>query len=157
MKIMRAKYEIWQFIGVVVALQTSFLVWGIMQESIMNTVFNPTPLTPSGIFPSATFCVFSNRVLAVIVAWFACLKVHGNVKSQAPFLSFTPCSISNTLSSWGQYEALAFVPFSLQTICKATKVIPVMAMGTLLRGTRHRPVEYYEAIVSIFYVQRHYK
>ena len=109
----KSKNEVWQFIGVVVALQASYLVWGIMQESIMNTTFNPTPLTPSGKFPSATFCVFSNRVVAVIVAWIACLKVHGTVKSPAPMMSFTPCSISNTLSSWAQYQALLPSPSTL--------------------------------------------
>eukprot|EP00605_Chrysophyceae_sp_TOSAG23-4_P001746 GSChrysophyteH1.ASY1.ANO1.1933.1 assembled CDS len=137
--------DVLQFILTVASLQASYLVWGIMQECIMNTKFEPTPLTPSGKFPSATFCVFSNRVVAVIIAYIACKRAHGTVFSQAPMLQFTPCSISNTLSSWAQYQALMYVPFSLQTLFKATKVIPVMIMGTVLKGTSYRLVEYAEA------------
>lgn len=139
------KAEVWKFLGTVLALQASYLVWGIMQESIMNTTFTPTPLTPSGKFPSATFCVFSNRVVAVLVAYIACKRVHGSVQSQAPLMSFTPCSVSNTVSSWAQYQALNYIPFSLQTLFKATKVIPVMVMGSLLRGNKYKLVEYLEA------------
>ena len=135
------KAEVWKFLGTVLALQASYLVWGIMQESIMNTTFTPTPLTPSGKFPSATFCVFSNRVVAVLVAYIACKRVHGSVQSQAPLMSFTPCSVSNTVSSWAQYQALNYIPFSLQTLFKATKVIPVMVMGSLLRGNKYKLVE----------------
>jgi len=98
-------------------------------------------------FPSATFCVFSNRVVAIIVAYIACMRVHGTVHSPVPLLSFTPCSLSNTVSSWAQYKALAYVSFGLQTLFKATKVIPVMIMGYFLRGTRHKTVEYMEALV----------
>jgi solute carrier family 35 (adenosine 3'-phospho 5'-phosphosulfate transporter), member B2 len=137
--------EILHFIAVVGALQCSYLIWGVMQETIMNSTFIPTPSSPSGKFPSATFCVFSNRVVAVIVAWIACKRVHGTVKSQSPFLNFTPCSLSNTISSWAQYQALVYVPFSLQTLFKSTKVIPVMIMGTFLKGTKYSYIEYIEA------------
>jgi hypothetical protein len=58
-------------------LQISYLIWGIMQELIMDTKFNPTPLNPSGMFPSATFCVFSNRFLAIIVAAVICRVKYG--------------------------------------------------------------------------------
>jgi solute carrier family 35 (adenosine 3'-phospho 5'-phosphosulfate transporter), member B2 len=59
------------------------------------------------------------------------------LKSSAPLISFTPCALSNTLSSWGQYQALSYVSFSLQTIFKSTKVIPVMFLGTILKGTTY--------------------
>jgi adenosine 3'-phospho 5'-phosphosulfate transporter B2 len=135
------------FVMVVGSLQVSYLIWGVMQESIMHTVFEPTPLNPSGIFPSATFCVFSNRVVAIIVAYIACKRVHGTVHSPAPLLSFTPSSLSNTISSWAQYQALTYVSFSLQTLFKATKVIPVMIMGYVLRGASHKVIEYLEALI----------
>ena len=56
-------------------LQASYLTWGIMQEKIMTTEFTPTPRVPNGKFPSAAFCVFSNRFLAVIVA-LICVRVR---------------------------------------------------------------------------------
>lgn len=127
-------------------LQISYILWGMMQELIMDTEFNPTPRTPSGHFPSATFCVFSNRALAIIVSAVCCYYFHGTVQSAAPLLSFTPCALSNTLSSWGQYQALAFVGFSLQTIFKSMKIIPVMIMGTVLKGTKYAFIEYAEAL-----------
>jgi len=127
-------------------LQISYIVWGMMQELIMSTHFHPTPMTPSGHFPSATFCVFSNRFLALIVSAIACWITHGTTTSAAPMLSFTPAAISNTLSSWAQYQALDYVSFALQTIFKSTKIIPVMLMGTVLKGTVYTRLEYFEAV-----------
>lgn len=112
----------------------------------MNTQYTPTPLNPNGMFPSATFCVFSNRFLALIVAGILCYVTSGSLFSTAPLLSFTPCALSNTISSWSQYQALTFVSFSLQTLFKSTKVIPVMFMGKVLKGTNYSYVEYIEAV-----------
>lgn len=128
------------------SLQGSYIIWGMMQELIMDTHFEPTPMTPSGHFPSATFCVFSNRFLAIIVSAIACWTFHGTTTSAAPLLSFTPAAISNTMSSWAQYQALDFVSFALQTIFKSTKIIPVMLMGTVLKGTVYSKLEYIEAV-----------
>lgn len=58
-------------------LQASYLTWGYMQELIMTTVFDPTKNVPNGKFPSAAFCVFSNRFLAVIVGAILCRLKHG--------------------------------------------------------------------------------
>ena len=137
---------IFEFVFCAASLQVSYLVWGIMQELIMDTKFTPTPRVPNGMFPSATFCVFSNRFLAIIVAAAVCQIVHGTVVSAAPLLQFTPCAVSNTISSYSQYKALSFVSFSLQTLFKATKVIPVMFMGTILKGTTYSALEYVEAL-----------
>jgi len=134
------------FICCFAGLQISYLVWGVMQELIMDTKYEPTPMNPSGMFPSATFCVFSNRFLAIIVAALVCLRVHGTVLSSAPLIAFTPCALSNTISSWGQYQALAFVSFSLQTLFKSTKVIPVMFMGYVIKGQQYSLIEYAEAV-----------
>lgn len=136
-----------EFVACFFGLQISYLIWGIMQELIMDTKYLPTPLNPTGMFPSATFCVFSNRCLAIIVAAIICRVKHGTFQSSAPLLYFTPCAISNTISSWGQYQALSFVSFSLQTLFKATKVIPVMIMGRLLQGTKYGFAEYAEALL----------
>ena len=156
-------------------LQASYLTWGYMQELIMTTKFTPTERVPSGKFPSAAFCVFSNRFLAVIVAMIAVKIRHGAVFSNnaAPLLSFTPCALSNTMSSWSQYASLKYVSFPVQTIFKSSKgelhtlfcpnkqalsynstlflysflstVIPVMIMGLLLKGTKYPFSQYVEA------------
>ena len=127
-------------------LQVSYLTWGVMQERIMTTKMNPTPLVPDGMFPSATFCVFSNRFLAIIVAAIVCVQQYGTVQTNAPLWYFTPCALSNTLSSWGQYAALKFVSFPLQVLFKSAKVIPVMLMGRFLNNTQYKFVDYAEAV-----------
>ena len=130
-----------------IGLQASYLTWGVMQEKIMTTKMNPTPLVPDGIFPSATFCVFSNRFLAIIVAASVCTYLYGTVQTPAPLWYYTPCALSNTLSSWGQYAALKYVSFPLQVLFKSAKVIPVMLMGKVLNKKAYPWVEYAEAVM----------
>jgi adenosine 3'-phospho 5'-phosphosulfate transporter B2 len=130
-------------------LQASYLTWGYMQELIMTTKFIPTEHVPDGKFPSAAFCVFSNRFIAVIVAMIAVKIRHGAVFANncAPLRAFTPCALSNTMSSWSQYASLKYVSFPLQTIFKSSKVIPVMIMGLLLKGTKYPLGQYVEALL----------
>jgi adenosine 3'-phospho 5'-phosphosulfate transporter B2 len=130
-------------------LQASYLTWGYMQELIMTTQFNPTENVPSGKFPSAAFCVFSNRFLAVIVAIIAVKIKHGAVFSNntTPLWAFTPCALSNTMSSWSQYASLKYVAFPVQTVFKSSKIIPVMMMGKFLKGTSYPLAQYVEAFM----------
>jgi len=140
-------------------LLISYLTWGYMQELIMTTEFNPTESSPDGRFPSAAFCVFSNRFLAIIVAMISVKLRHGAVFSNniAPLHAFTPCALSNTMSSWSQYASLRYVSFPVQTVFKSSKIIPVMIMGKLLKGTTYPKSQYVEALfitigVAIFSV-----
>ena len=107
----------WCFTG----LQISYLTWGYMQELIMTTEFTPTERVPTGRFPSAAFCVFSNRFLAVLVAIVAVRMKHGAffANNKAPLWAFTPCALSNTMSSWSQYASLNYVSFPVQVCCMA--------------------------------------
>lgn len=135
-----------------IGLQASYLTWGYMQELIMTTEFLPTEHVPDGKFPSAAFCVFSNRFLAVIVAMIAVKFRHGSVfaNNKAPLLAFTPCALSNTMSSWSQYASLKYVSFPVQTVFKSSKIIPVMIMGKLLKGTNYPYSRYAEALLITF-------
>ena len=123
-----------------VGLQLSYLTWGYVQEKVMTKEYR------TGRFPSAAFCVFSNRVLAIVVALVATVYQHGRVTVPAPLTAFAPCSISNSMSSWGQYQALHYVSFPLQTLSKSTKIIPVMLMGKLLNKKTYAWQEYGEAV-----------
>ena len=128
-------------------LQASYLTWGYMQELIMTTQFRPTPSAPDGKFPSAAFCVFSNRFLAIIVAVVAVRIKHGSVlgNNVAPLVAVTPCALSNTGSSWSQYASLRYVSFPVQTVFKSSKIIPVMLMGIFLKGASYPASQYIEA------------
>lgn len=130
-------------------LQVSYLTWGYMQELIMTTTFEPTPGAPDGRFPSAAFCVFSNRFLAIIVAVIAVRIRRGAVfaNNVAPLAAFAPCALSNTMSSWSQYASLRYVSFPVQTVFKSSKIIPVMMMGKLLKGTSYQLGKYVEAFL----------
>lgn len=141
------------------ALQLSYLTWGYMQELIMKSKFEPTPSVPDGMFPSAAFCVFSNRFLAIIVAMIAVKLKHGAVlaNNKAPLWAFAPAAFSNTMSSWSQYASLKFVSFPVQTVFKSSKIIPVMIMGKILKDTKYPLTQYVEAFcitvgVAIFSV-----
>ena len=115
--------QVVKFILCFLGLQASYLTWGYMQELIMTTEFKPTKRVPNGLFPSAAFCVFSNRFLAVLVALISVRLRHGAffANNKAPLLAFTPCAFSNTMSSWSQYKALQYVSFPVQTVFKSSK------------------------------------
>ena len=132
-----------------IGLQISYLTWGYMQEKIMTTRFNATTHVENGRFPSAAFCVFSNRFLAVIVAMIAVRIKHGSVfgNNKAPLSAFTPCAISNTMSSWSQYASLKYVSFPVQTVFKSSKIIPVMLVGKVLKGAVYPWAQYGEAFL----------
>lgn len=124
-----------------VGLQLSYLTWGYVQEKVMTTEYT------TGRFPSATFCVFSNRVLAILVSLCLTLYRHRTMRLPAPLWVFAPCSLSNSLSSYGQYQSLRYVSFPLQTLSKSTKVIPVMLMGKVLNSKSYAWIDYAEAAV----------
>jgi adenosine 3'-phospho 5'-phosphosulfate transporter B2 len=97
-----------------------------------------------GKFKSSSFCVFANRLLALIVAFlivtgrkfFASQGKKDNSKAgvvrDVPFYYYAPSSLSNTISSWAQYEALKYVSFPVQVISKSCKIIPVMLVSFFL-------------------------
>jgi adenosine 3'-phospho 5'-phosphosulfate transporter B2 len=120
-----------------------------MQELIMTTKFEPTHHSPDGRFPSAAFCVFSNRFLAIIVAMISVKLRHGSIfaNNVAPLHAFTPCALSNTMSSWSQYASLRYVSFPVQTVFKSSKIIPVMVMGKILKGSTYPKSQYIEALL----------
>jgi adenosine 3'-phospho 5'-phosphosulfate transporter B2 len=141
------KKDLIDFAFAFIGLQVSYLTWGVMQEMIMSHHFTPTKSAPDGRFPSPTFCVFSNRLLAIIVAATICLIKHKSLTGAAPLWYLSPCAFSNTLSSYCQYASLSYVTFPVQNLFKSMKVIPVMLMGKALKGTTYPWIEYMEAIV----------
>ncbi len=128
-------------------LQISYLSWGYLQELIMTTQFTPTPRVPDGKFPSAAFCVFSNRFLALMISLVIVKVKHGKYFAVAPAYAFTPCALSNTVSSYCQYLSLRYVSFPVQTVFKSSKIIPVMIMGKLLKKESYSWNKYAEAFL----------
>jgi len=64
---------------------------------------------------------------------------------EAPFYFYAPSSLSNSISSWAQYEALKYVSFPAQVLSKSCKIIPVMIVGILINRKSYPFLEYVEA------------
>ncbi|TGZ67229.1 hypothetical protein CRM22_004899 [Opisthorchis felineus] len=126
-------------------LQTSYVLWGIMQERIMTRTYD------GEMFHASQYLVFCNRlatVLFIIPIHFLPLGLTVNpIKEgrRAPFFEFSFASFSNILSSWCQYEALKYVSFPTQVLSKACKVVPVMLMGTFVQRRSYSLSEYLTA------------
>jgi adenosine 3'-phospho 5'-phosphosulfate transporter B2 len=106
-----------------VGLQISYLLWGLVQENIMTREYK------MGKFTSSAFCVFGNRFLALFISLAIVLVkrlTSTKVVKEAPFYYYAPSSLSNSISSWAQYEALKYVSFPTQVLSKSCKIIPVM-------------------------------
>lgn len=101
-------------------LQSSYLMWGLLQEKIMTQTYSGKAFTDS------QFLVFVNRILALVIAW-AYLLFYENQSirrsKDGPLYKYSFCAFSNIMSSWFQYEALKFVSFPTQvwTIYRSTK------------------------------------
>ncbi len=108
-------------------LQISYLTWGYAQERIMTQKYG------DDVFPSSLFLVFGNRVVAftlvLAVVYSRKMKVcergaSVEGKQQMPnLLNFAPCSFSNVLSSWAQYECLKYISFPMQVCTIITMLL----------------------------------
>ena len=114
-----------------------------------------TPIYFSGCFILfAMSQVFVNRILAFGVALtYITLAPRRSLPTHtAPIYKYSFCSVSNILSSWCQYEALKFVSFPTQVLAKASKIIPVMAMGRVVSGKTYQVSSTCTQIQSIYYI-----
>nr|CAG4636142.1 EOG090X05CU [Eubosmina coregoni]SVE69771.1 EOG090X05CU [Eubosmina coregoni] len=125
-------------------LQVSYLLWGVLQEKIMTKEYLDGDKVEK--FTDSQFLVFVNRILAFAFSGIYLLVSRPNVH-RTPLYKYSFCSISNTLSSWCQYEALKFISFPTQVLAKSAKVIPVMLMGKLISRTQYKNYEYATALL----------
>ena len=96
-------------------------------------------------FKNSEFLVFSNRVIALIIAAIYIFMTGGG-NWDGSFYRYSYCSLSNICSSWCQYEALKFVDFPTQVLSKTSKMIPVMIMGKFVSKKSY---QYYEYVVAV--------
>ncbi|CAH8457114.1 unnamed protein product [Schistosoma intercalatum] len=128
-------------------LQSSYLLWGVLQERIMTKMYDNER------FKNSQYLVFCNRAMALIILiplhfLHIGLLVNPWKKGQkAPFIEFAYASVSNVISSWCQYEALIYISFPSQVILKACKVLPVMFMGRFIQKKLYSWQEYFTAAI----------
>eukprot|EP00798_Chlamydomonas_sp_ICE-L_P009036 gene9036-16158_t len=113
----------------------------ILQERIMTIGFGPD----SEIFDNSVFLVLCNRLCTCIMALIYILCTQTDPSPQAPLRSYAAVSVSNVIATTCQYEALKYVSFSVQTLAKSAKAIPVMLWGGLYFGRRYRLSEFFHA------------
>ena len=129
-------------------LQVSYLTWAVLQEWIMTQEYKEYMAdgTVQDVkFTNSQFLVFVNRVFALTVALIYTVFTR-QLQHTAPLYKYSYCSFSNIMSSWCQYEALKFVSFPIQVLCKASKIIPVMIMGKIVSK---KVYPYYEYVVAV--------
>uniref|UniRef100_A0A915M982 Adenosine 3'-phospho 5'-phosphosulfate transporter 1 n=1 Tax=Meloidogyne javanica TaxID=6303 RepID=A0A915M982_MELJA len=124
---------------------------GFYQERIITQPYKLQNKATKEFFKDAQFLVFANRLVALILAGIYILFRWKSLPVHVPPLylhSFT--SFSNVLSSWCQYEALKYVSFPTQTVCKASKLVPTMIMGRIVRKRQYSIREYILAFIIVF-------
>ena len=115
-----------------------FLLYGIIQERIMTR-----PYEDGGpLFTYSAYLVLSNRVVAILTAVSILLYSGQSLKIVAPWYTYLGISISNTIATFCQYEALKYVSFPTQTLGKCGKTIPVLILGTLISGKKYGVSDY---------------
>ncbi|CAI5451720.1 unnamed protein product [Caenorhabditis angaria] len=127
-------------------IQITLVAMGYLQERIITQgyVKRDGKLTDTvEKFEEVQFLIFCNRIVALFLSLLILARDWRQQPPHVPPLyvhSYT--SFSNTISSWCQYEALKYVSFPTQTICKASKVVVTMLMGRIVRGQRYSCFEY---------------
>ncbi|VDP12382.1 unnamed protein product [Soboliphyme baturini] len=97
-------------------------------------------------FTDSQFLVFANRFVALVLS--SCVMCCRRPDERlAPLYKFSYASLSNILSSWCQYEALKFITFPTQVLCKASKVLPVMVMGRFIQHKTYSARQYVSALL----------
>lgn len=119
----------------VIGLQCSYLMWGYLQEKIMTSTYGDLK------FQDSQFLVFMNRILALSMV-FGYISLVKQPTHKTPLYKYSFSSFSNIMSSWCQYEALKYVSFPTQVICKASKTLAVILMGKVVSRKKFPAYEY---------------
>merc|ERR1711879_768725 len=119
---------------------TFLLLYGVIQERIMTQPYGEGEAEE--FFTYSAYLVLNNRVVACLVAIVILSLKQENMGNVAPLINYFGISISNTIATVCQYEALRYVTFPTQTLGKCGKTIPVLILGTLIAGKQYGFVDY---------------
>ncbi|KAE9417831.1 hypothetical protein Angca_009675 [Angiostrongylus cantonensis] len=119
-------------------IQCTLVMMGFLQERVITQGYRTYDFEQTDQFGDAQFLVLCNRMVGILVcAIVLALTWKRQPPHVQPYFVHSYTSISNTMSTWCQYEALKYVSFPTQTICKTSKVVVTMLMGLLLRGQHY--------------------
>jgi len=117
-------------------IMISLVLYGLLQERIMTRPYGDED-SEGVYFTNSTFLVFNNRVIAILIALGMIYYNKEPIKNQAPLWKCGAISLSNTIATFCQYEALKYVSFPTQTLGKCGKMIPVMILGMVLSRKKY--------------------
>ena len=125
----------------VAGIYAAYLYYGILQERLTNTVYEGERYTfvRFQIFAQCVFGALFARVLAFFMP-----------SSATPMESWRYFLLASTYLGGmiSSYVSFGFITYPMVTIAKATKMLPVMVVGTLVNRTRYPLIEY----VCMFFV-----
>jgi len=122
-----------------------FVLYGIVQEYIMTQTFNGL------LFPSSAFLVAANRLLTVFVVVGVLLYKRESFAPVGARWTAIPAA-TLFISSWCQYSSLRYVSFPTQMMFKNSKIVPTMAMGTIINGQSFVWKDYVMALLITIFV-----
>merc|ERR1719335_722595 len=97
-------------------------------------------------FPSSSFLVFCNRSLAFVVC-IAILLIRRESLFPPGCCWCSIPAMTLTVSTMCQYSSLRYVSFPTQVTFKSGKIVPTMAVGTLVTGQHYGWKDYIMALM----------
>jgi len=117
----------------VAGIMGAFVFYGLLQERIMTQPYG----SEGEIFKSSAFLVLNNRIVAMLIAIFFMKYKSEPIRNAAPIVKCAGISLSNTMATFCQYEALKYVSFPTQTLGKCGKMIPVLILGIIFLSKKY--------------------
>eukprot|EP00441_Pelagodinium_beii_P040825 CAMPEP_0197652666 /NCGR_PEP_ID=MMETSP1338-20131121/34589_1 /TAXON_ID=43686 ORGANISM="Pelagodinium beii, Strain RCC1491" /NCGR_SAMPLE_ID=MMETSP1338 /ASSEMBLY_ACC=CAM_ASM_000754 /LENGTH=456 /DNA_ID=CAMNT_0043227593 /DNA_START=114 /DNA_END=1484 /DNA_ORIENTATION=- len=124
-------------------LIVSFIAYGITQEYVMTTEYD------TGAFPSAAYLVLANRAFQVGLCG-TILLVGQKPLELAPSVRASVPGCLGLLASYVEETALLYLAYPIITVFKSSKLVPTMAVNTLVNGEKQGLKDYLIALVVCF-------
>jgi len=106
------------------------------------------------LFAYPLFMIAMNHTFGAAVAMLGCRLQRLSFFPPGFYLTGLPAAF-DFIATFCQYQALYYVLFPTQTLCKTLKLVPVMLVGRLLKNRKYTFIDYSEAVfitglVSVF-------
>jgi len=125
-------------LGCALGLYGAHISYGVLQEYVMTQPYSgANSFYGTMAFPSVSFLVCANRVMATLFAFIVVkyvekkpLGIFGGVDAEGSVrIACLLPSLTNVAATWFQYASLWYVTFPTQMLFKSMKLIPVLICG----------------------------
>merc|ERR1719375_1657252 len=125
-------------LGMCSGLYGAHISYGVLQEYVMTQPYSgPSAAYGTMPFPSVSFLVCANRVMATLFAFIVVkyiekkpLGLFGGVDAEGSVrIACLLPSLTNVAATWFQYASLWYVTFPTQMLFKSMKLVPVLICG----------------------------